>query len=95
MKPANDKRKDQSKHQDQDEALLAVGPIDGRYRSRTRALVPYFSEYALIRYRVRVEIEWLLSLAANPAIDAMAPLSVAMVAAFGWYHTSAVNNAPT
>jgi len=77
MKPANDKRKDQSKHQDQDEALLAVGPIDGRYRSRTRALVPYFSEYALIRYRVRVEIEWLLSLAANPAIDAMPPLDAA------------------
>jgi adenylosuccinate lyase len=54
-----------------DEALLAVGSIDGRYRSRTRALVDYFSEYALIRYRVRVEIEWYLALAANPAIDAV------------------------
>ena len=54
-----------------DEALLAVGSIDGRYRSRTRALVDYFSEFALIRYRVRVEIEWYLALAANPAIDAV------------------------
>jgi len=68
MKPANDK------HTEQDEALLAVSPIDGRYRARTRALVPYFSEYALIRYRVRVEIEWLLALADNPAIDAMPAL---------------------
>ena len=50
---------------------MAIGPVDGRYRTRTRALVDYFSEYALIRYRVRVEIEWYLSLAANPAIDAM------------------------
>ena len=58
-----------------DEALLAVGPIDGRYRSRTRALAAFFSEYALMRYRVRVEIEWLISLAENPAIDAMPALT--------------------
>ena len=50
---------------------MAVTPIDGRYRSRTRALAAYFSEFALIRYRVRVEIEWYLSLAANPAIKAL------------------------
>src|SRR5437667_10769532 len=56
---------------DQNEALLAVTPIDGRYRARTRVLADYFSEFALIRYRVRVEIEWYLSLAANPAIDAL------------------------
>ncbi len=68
---------DNDKHMAQDEALLAVSPIDGRYRARTRALIPYFSEYALIRYRVRVEIEWLLSLADNPAIDAMPALDVA------------------
>jgi adenylosuccinate lyase len=60
-----------------DEALLAVGPIDGRYRSRTGALVAYFSEYALIRYRVRVEIEWLIALAENAAIDAMPALEEA------------------
>jgi adenylosuccinate lyase len=63
-----------------DEALMAVTPIDGRYRARTRALAAYFSEYALIRYRVRVEIEWYLSLAANPAIDAIAPIADAMAA---------------
>ena len=57
-----------------DEALLAAGPIDGRYRSRTRSLVPYFSEQALIRYRLRIEIEWLIALAENPAIDAIPPL---------------------
>jgi adenylosuccinate lyase len=60
-----------------DEALMAVAPIDGRYRTRTRALAEYFSEYALIRYRVRVEIEWYLALAANPAIDALAPIAAA------------------
>jgi adenylosuccinate lyase len=59
---------------EQDEALLAVGPIDGRYRQRTRALVPYFSEYGLIRYRLRIELEWLLGLADNPTIDAIGPL---------------------
>ncbi|MGH7814438.1 MAG: adenylosuccinate lyase [Candidatus Binataceae bacterium] len=56
---------------------MAVTPIDGRYRKHTRALESYFSEFALIRYRVRVEIEWYLALAANPAIDAIAPLGPA------------------
>ena len=51
-----------------DTSLMAVTPIDGRYRSRTRKLAGYFSEFALIRYRVRVEIEWLIALAENPAI---------------------------
>jgi len=63
-----------AKHNEQDDALMAISPIDGRYRNRTRALADYFSEYALIRYRVRVEIEWYLSLAANPAIDALKPI---------------------
>src|SRR6266852_3418892 len=63
-----------AKHSEQDDALMAISPIDGRYRNRTRALADYFSEYALIRYRVRVEIEWYLSLAANPAIDALKPI---------------------
>lgn len=57
-----------------DAALLDVSPIDGRYRARTRSLERYFSEFALIRYRVRVEIEWSLTLAANPAIEAVPPL---------------------
>ena len=58
-----------------DAALTAVTPIDGRYRARTRSLEAYFSEFALIRYRVRVEIEWYLSLAADPAIDALKPIA--------------------
>ena len=70
-------KSDTDKAQERDEALLAVSPIDGRYRVRTRALIPYFSEYALIRYRMRVEIEWLLALADNPAIDAMPALDAA------------------
>jgi adenylosuccinate lyase len=59
---------------EQNEALTAAGAIDGRYRSRTRPLASYFSEAALIRYRVRAEIEWYLSLAASPAIDAVPAL---------------------
>ena len=43
-------------------ALTAVSPIDGRYRGKTDCLAPYFSEYALIRYRVRVEIEYFIAL---------------------------------
>lgn len=62
-----------------EEALMAVTPIDGRYRARTAALQNYFSEFALIRYRVRVEIEWYLSLAASPAFAALAPIPAASV----------------
>ena len=60
-----------------DAALTAVTPIDGRYRARTRSLEAYFSEFALIRYRVRVEIEWYLSLAAHPEISALKSISAA------------------
>lgn len=42
--------------------LTAISPIDGRYRSKCEALENYFSEYALIRYRVRVEIEYFIAL---------------------------------
>jgi adenylosuccinate lyase len=58
-----------SQNSELDGALTAVGPIDGRYRSRTRALAEYFSELALIRYRARVEIEWLIALAGESAIE--------------------------
>jgi adenylosuccinate lyase len=44
-------------------ALTAISPVDGRYRNQTESLAAYFSEYALIRYRVRVEIEYLIALA--------------------------------
>ncbi|WGF92443.1 adenylosuccinate lyase [Aequorivita marisscotiae] len=43
-------------------ALQAISPIDGRYASKTASLIPYFSEEALIRYRVQVEIEYFIAL---------------------------------
>lgn len=46
--------------------LTAVSPIDGRYRSKTELLAPYFSEYALMKYRVRVEIEYFIALCELP-----------------------------
>lgn len=48
--------------------LTTISPIDGRYLSKTRALSPFFSEYALIYYRIKVELAWLKSLAANESI---------------------------
>jgi adenylosuccinate lyase len=49
-------------------SLTAVSPLDGRYAGKTAALRPVLSEFGLIRARVRVEIEWLLALAAEPGI---------------------------
>ena len=46
--------------------LTAISPIDGRYRGKTEALAEYFSEYALIKYRVRVEIEYFITLCELP-----------------------------
>lgn len=46
--------------------LTAISPIDGRYRSKTEPLADYFSEYALIRYRIRVEIEYFITLCEIP-----------------------------
>jgi len=46
--------------------LTAISPIDGRYRGKTEPLAAYFSEYALIRYRVRVEIEYFIALCELP-----------------------------
>lgn len=43
-------------------ALQAISPIDGRYASKTSSLIPYFSEEALIRYRVQVEVEYFIAL---------------------------------
>ncbi len=47
-------------------ALQAISPIDGRYQSKTSSLIPYFSEEALIRYRVLVEIEYFIALCELP-----------------------------
>lgn len=46
--------------------LTAVSPIDGRYRGKTETLSPYFSEYALMKYRIRVEIEYFIALCELP-----------------------------
>ena len=46
--------------------LNAISPIDGRYRSKTQALAPYFSEEALIKYRVLVEVEYFIALCELP-----------------------------
>jgi adenylosuccinate lyase len=48
------------------DTLTAISPIDGRYRGKTEALADYFSEYALIRYRIRVEIEYFVTLCELP-----------------------------
>jgi adenylosuccinate lyase len=48
--------------------LHAISPLDGRYSIQTEPLSPYFSEAALIRFRVHVEVEWLLMLADAPQI---------------------------
>jgi adenylosuccinate lyase len=55
--------------------LTAVSPLDGRYAEKTAALRPFASEWALIRYRLRVEIAWLRALAAEPAVAELLPLS--------------------
>lgn len=46
--------------------LSAIGPIDGRYRNKTQPLAPYFSEWALIKYRVHVEVEYFIALCELP-----------------------------
>ena len=55
--------------------LTALSPLDGRYARATEALRPWFSELALIRHRVRVEIEWLIALGAEPGIPEVAPFA--------------------
>ena len=57
--------------------LLALSPLDGRYAGKVEALRPVFSEFGLIHARVRVEIEWLLALAAEPGVPELAPFDEA------------------
>ncbi|MFN3716273.1 MAG: adenylosuccinate lyase [Thiobacillus sp.] len=61
-------------------ALTALSPLDGRYGSKTAGLRNFFSEYALIRYRVIVEIEWLKALAAEPALAEVPAFSADAIA---------------
>ena len=56
--------------------LNAISPVDGRYHSKTASLHPYFSEYALIRYRVIVELRWFQQLAENPGIEEVPALEM-------------------
>jgi len=56
-------------------SVTAISPIDGRYAAQTEDLAPDFSEYALIKCRVRVEIEWLRFLSERPEIGAVRPFS--------------------
>ncbi|MGH8502105.1 MAG: adenylosuccinate lyase [Gammaproteobacteria bacterium] len=62
-------------------ALTAISPIDGRYGRKTRALRPIFSEYGLLRYRVRVEVRWLVALSRNPAVVELGAFSAGAEAA--------------
>lgn len=55
--------------------LIALSPLDGRYHSKVVSLRPYFSELALIRYRVQVEVEWLKALSHEPEIAEISPFS--------------------
>ncbi|HQY45659.1 MAG TPA: adenylosuccinate lyase [Usitatibacteraceae bacterium] len=61
-------------------ALTALSPLDGRYAAKTRALQEHFSEFALVRHRVRVEIAWLKALADEPGFALLPPFSPATVA---------------
>ena len=64
-------------HADTNARLTALSPLDGRYAAKVDDLRETFSEFALIRDRVRVEIAWLRALAAEPAIVEVPPLSKA------------------
>ena len=57
--------------------LTAISPLDGRYRRQVAELASYFSEAALIRYRVLVEVEWLLALGREPDVTGVPELDEA------------------
>ncbi|PKO57460.1 MAG: adenylosuccinate lyase, partial [Betaproteobacteria bacterium HGW-Betaproteobacteria-19] len=61
-------------------ALTALSPLDGRYHGKVAGLRDHFSEHGLIRNRVKVEVEWLKALAAEPALAEIAPFSAPTVA---------------
>ena len=63
-----------------DSALTALSPLDGRYAAKVAALREHFSEFGLIRARVRVEIAWLIALADEPGIAEVAAVRAALSA---------------
>ncbi len=69
--------------------LTAIGPIDGRYRSQLESLAPFFSEFGLIRYRVRIEVEYFLFLAEKKIITLPAKVKPAKIRAIWQQFTEA------
>ncbi len=68
--------------------LIALSPLDGRYHSKVAALRPYFSELALIRHRVYIEIEWFKALSNESAITEIPPFSVDTISKFDYLVTN-------
>jgi len=62
-----------------DATLTALSPVDGRYAAKVHALRPIFSEYGLIKARLKVEIEWLIALANEPGIVELPPFSAGSI----------------
>ena len=60
--------------------LTALSPLDGRYAGQAETLRPVFSEYGLMKARIKVELEWLKTLAAEVGIPEVAPFSEATLA---------------
>ena len=60
--------------------LIALSPLDGRYAAKGDALRAHFSEYGLIKNRVRVELAWLKALSLEPAFAEIPPFSATTVA---------------
>jgi len=55
--------------------ITSLSPLDGRYASKVSELIPYFSEYGLIKHRLIVEISWLMMLSSEPSIKELPPFS--------------------
>jgi Adenylosuccinate lyase len=61
------------------DALHALSPLDGRYQSTTAPLTPFFSEFGLIKYRVKVEVEYFIALS-EAGLPQLPPLDDSLVA---------------
>ncbi len=60
-------------------SITALGPLDGRYEKKVAALREFFSEYALIKFRVQVEVEWLIALSLEPGVVTCIPFSAGII----------------
>lgn len=67
-------------------SIRAITPLDGRYSSQVEGLTDYLSEWALIKYRVLVEVEWLIEMAASPHISDLRELTPAEILALRDIH---------